>query len=188
MTQKSLFAPIAARFGFVFIDQYGVLHDGQTPLSRRDRSARDIEGARSARRHSLQFRPIAAYNARRLADLGIAEDLYDHFVTSGDVAKRALQDGKIGFTVGRGARCMTVSGSSSHDLVDTLGLVSTDDGDAAELLIISGSASLSVRVGRIACFAVSRHLEGWKKQHYQLDRRSNRSLESIGKMQVGASR
>jgi hypothetical protein len=40
----------------------------------------------------------------------------------------------------------------------------------------------------IACFAVSRHLEGWKKQHYQLDRRSNRSLESIGKMQVGASR
>ena len=134
MTQKSLFAPIAARFDFVFIDQYGVLHDGQPPLSRRDRSARDIEGARSARRHSLQFRPIAAYNARRLADLGIAEDLYDHFVTSGDVAKRALQDGKIGFTVGRGARCMTVSGSSSHDLVDTLGLVSTDDGDDAELL------------------------------------------------------
>ena len=31
MTQKSLFTPIAARFGFVFIDQYGVLHDGQRP-------------------------------------------------------------------------------------------------------------------------------------------------------------
>ena len=49
MTQKSLFAPIAARFDFVFIDQYGVLHDGQTPLSRRDRSARDIEGDRKDR-------------------------------------------------------------------------------------------------------------------------------------------
>ena len=31
MTQKSLFTPIAARLGFVFIDQYGVLHDGQRP-------------------------------------------------------------------------------------------------------------------------------------------------------------
>ncbi len=152
MTQKSLFAPIAARFGFVFIDQYSVLHDGQRPYpgaiealaTLKAREARVVILSNSGR--------SAAYNARRLADLGIAEDLYDHFVTSGDVAKRALQDGKIGFTVGRGARCMTVSGSSSHDLVDTLGLVSTDDGDAAELLIISGSASLSVRVGRDCVF------------------------------------
>ena len=34
MTQKSLFAPIAARFGFVFIDQYGVLHDGMRKSDR----------------------------------------------------------------------------------------------------------------------------------------------------------
>ncbi len=124
MTHKSPFAPIAACFGFVFIDQYGVLHDGQRPYpgaiealaTLKAREARVVILSNSGR--------SAAYNARRLADLGIAEDLYDHFVTSGDVAKRALQDGKIGFTVGPGARCMTVSGSSAHDLVDTLGLVS----------------------------------------------------------------
>src|ERR1035437_9651904 len=64
MTQKSLFAPIAARFDFVFIDQYGVLHDGQPPYpgaiealaTLKAREARVVILSNSGR--------SAAYNAR----------------------------------------------------------------------------------------------------------------------------
>jgi len=34
---------------------------------------------------------------------------------------------------------MTVSSSPAHELADALGLVATDDGEAAEFLVISGS-------------------------------------------------
>ena len=54
-------------------------------------------------RSSANSSRSAAYNARRLADLGIAANLYDHFVTSGDVAKRALLDGAA--RLRRRARC-----------------------------------------------------------------------------------
>jgi ribonucleotide monophosphatase NagD (HAD superfamily) len=45
---------------------------------------------------------------------------------------------------------MTVSSSPAHELADALGLVATDDGEAAELLVISGSQTDRVPLAEYA--------------------------------------
>ena len=78
-------------------------------------------------------------NARRMEALGFGRELYDHFLTSGDVAREALQKGELPIILAPTIRCMTVSSSNENEFANALGLTVTDDGAQADLLIVSGS-------------------------------------------------
>jgi HAD superfamily hydrolase (TIGR01459 family) len=74
-----------------------------------------------------------------LAKLGFAHELYDHFVTSGDLARSMLLGGTLPIAVRASTRCLTLSTSGAHELADELGLTSVQDADEADFLLISGS-------------------------------------------------
>ena len=90
-----LFAALSAAFPVVFLDQYGVLHNGRKPYPGavealallRSRGTRTVIISNSGK-------PGEA-NAKRMAGLGFARALYDHFLTSGDVARMMLERGDV---------------------------------------------------------------------------------------------
>jgi len=135
----SRFIAFAAEFPVIFFDQYGVLHDGGAPYpgamaamaALRARGARIVLLSNSGR--------SGAYNAARMQTMGFAPELYDHFVTSGDVGRSMLLGENPPVAVRATTRCLTLSRSGEHDLADELGLTSVDDAAEADLLLISGS-------------------------------------------------
>jgi len=145
MARGSLFAAYSANFGAVFLDQYGVLHDGARPYpgaiealqTLRTRKARVVILSNSGR--------SGDHNAQRMARLGIARSLYDHFVTSGDVARAALLREDSPLRLSSKTRCMTLASADSHALSKSLGLAATQDAAEADLLVIGGS-----QAGRIS--------------------------------------
>jgi HAD superfamily hydrolase (TIGR01459 family) len=139
MEGLSPFTAFSAAFQFLFIDQYGVLHDGRRPYLGVVEALKELK-ARGARVVILSNSGRSGeHNARRMETLGIPRGLYDHFLTSGDVARSALLHGELPIALGPVTRCMTISSSGEHDLADGLGLTIVDDGMQADLLIISGS-------------------------------------------------
>ncbi|MEJ0095158.1 MAG: TIGR01459 family HAD-type hydrolase [Methylocella sp.] len=139
MKRLSLFAALSAAFEIIFLDQYGVLHDGYraypgavTALKTlRKRGTKVVIVSNSGRPGQM--------NALRMAKLGFSRDLYDHFLTSGDVAKMMLQAADPPIRLRAPMRCMTISSSDEHELADSVGLASTESGDEADLVVISGS-------------------------------------------------
>ncbi len=106
MRRPSLFLAYASCFAFVFIDQFGVLHDGRRLYP----GALDALRAMKARGIKVVILSNSgrsgAANAERMAQLGLAQDLYDRFVTSGDVAKD---------TVRARSACLARRGLPLHD-------------------------------------------------------------------------
>ena len=136
---------LAERFDAFLIDQYGVLRDDSAvyPLapaalaSLRGRGKRVIILSNSGR--------SAADNALRLAKTGIATSLYDHFVTSGEVAYRLLP------SEGNGDNSAIFEIASGHptDLPERLGRPRCDAPMAAGLILISGAETERVHDGRL---------------------------------------
>jgi HAD superfamily hydrolase (TIGR01459 family) len=135
----SRFLTIASSFTAIFFDQYGVLHDGHRayPGAREALAALKSGGVKIVIL-SNSGRTSQA-NARRAAALGFGPELYDHFVTSGDVARRLLKRGGGPAPLTPETRCLTISSHDDDDFPSTLGLASASDGAVADLVIISGS-------------------------------------------------
>jgi HAD superfamily hydrolase (TIGR01459 family) len=138
---KSLvgFLAVASSFRAIFFDQYGVLHDGH----------RAYPGAREAL-VALKSRGVKIVilsnsgrtgeaNARRAAALGFGPELYDRFVTSGDVAREFLKRGQGPVPLAPGTRCLAISSAGDDDFASGLGLAAVTAGAMADLVIISGS-------------------------------------------------
>ena len=139
MKGLSPFTGFSAAFQYLFIDQFGVLHDGRRPYPGAVEALKALK-ARGARVVILSNSGRSGqFNARRMETLGIPRGLYDHFLTSGDVARTALLDGELPIALGPATRCMTISSSGERDLAEGLGLTIVEDGALADLLIISGS-------------------------------------------------
>ena len=136
---SNFFKKLSCSFPVFFFDQFGVLHDGSRPYPGAVDALKALK-AQGARVVILSNSGKSGQaNAKRMEALGFARDLYDHFLTSGDVAKAALLGGELPIALGPATRCMTLSSSPENDLSDALGLASTQDGAEADLLIISGS-------------------------------------------------
>ena len=139
MKGRSLFEAVSAAFPVVFLDQFGVLHNGLHPYPGAVEALRALK-AKGVRTViiSNSGKP-SEVNARRMERLGFARDLYDHFLTSGDVAKAGLGNGEIPIALSPATRCLTVSSSNDNALAQSLGLAVVNDGADVDLLIISGS-------------------------------------------------
>jgi HAD superfamily hydrolase (TIGR01459 family) len=135
----SRFVLIASSFRAVFLDQYGVLHDGRTPYP----GARDALAALKSRGVKLVVLSnsgrTGAANAQRMATLGFEPELYDCLVTSGDVARTLLKRGRFPALLAPRSRCFVISTGGDDEFTSALGMVPTAHSDEADLVVIAGS-------------------------------------------------
>ncbi len=139
-------AELARRFDGFILDQWGVLHDG----------VRAYPGVREAlealRRHGKRL-VVLSNSARRraraeqtLAALGIDPKGFDAIVTSGELAWRALKEGRIAELHGCGRRCLLIMREGDRSVVEGLDLHIVEDPDEADFLFISGIDTPQARV------------------------------------------
>ena len=135
----SRFLALASCFKAVFFDQYGVLHDGrsQYPGARDALAALKSRGVRIVVLSNSGLTGEA--NAQRMERLGFDRELYDFLVTSGDVARTLLKSGRLPVRLTPETRCFMISSSGGDEFVRTLGVASTAEGGAADLVVIAGS-------------------------------------------------
>ena len=138
---SKIFKNLSLAFPAIFLDQFGVLHDGMRPYPGA------VEALKTLKRRGTRVVIVSdsgksgEANAKRMERLGVARDLYDHFLTSGDVARAALRAGDLPIALTPATRCLTISSSQETDFADALGLATTEDSAEADLLIVSGSQS-----------------------------------------------
>jgi HAD superfamily hydrolase (TIGR01459 family) len=139
LSALSRFVAIASSFEAVFIDQYGVLHDGRNPYP----GARDALAALKSRGVKIVVLSnsgrTGAANAKRMTALGLKPELYDFLVTSGDVARTLLKRGRFPAVLAPGARCFVISTGGDDEVASALGVVPTARSEDADLVIIAGS-------------------------------------------------
>jgi HAD superfamily hydrolase (TIGR01459 family) len=130
---------IAADHPVFFVDQYGVLHDGHRPYP----GAAEALGELKAHGRKVVILSnsgrTGGYNAERLAEIGFPRDLYDHFVTSGDVAFAFLAGAGSPVRPGPETRCLTVSGVGDRNLATAMDFSEALHGGEADFVIIAGS-------------------------------------------------
>jgi HAD superfamily hydrolase (TIGR01459 family) len=139
LSALSRFVAIASSFEAVFIDQYGVLHDGRNPYP----GASDALAALKSRGVKIVVLSnsgrTGAANAKRMTALGLTPELYDFLVTSGDVARTLLKRGRFPAVLAPGARGFVISTGGDDEVAAALGVVPTARSDHADLVIIAGS-------------------------------------------------
>lgn len=130
---------VASRYPVFFVDQFGVLHDGETPYAGAVECLAALKA--SGKRIVLLSNSgrTGGYNATRLEEIGFARDLYDHFVTSGDVAFAMLAGAGSIVSPGPETHCLTVSGVGDRNLANALGFSEAETGERADFVVIAGS-------------------------------------------------
>jgi HAD superfamily hydrolase (TIGR01459 family) len=133
-------ADLAARYRGFIVDQWGVLHDGGAPYPLALEALAELRAA--GRRVVLLSNSgkRAAINRRRLAALGIAPDLYDGLVTSGEATWQALAERGDPVFARLGRRCLLWSRDGDRSLVEDQKLELADDVATADFLLLGGIA------------------------------------------------
>ena len=139
MTFSSRFLSIAVGFDAVFIDQYGVLHDGHRLYCGAREALRGLREAGAKVAILSNSGRSGEDNALRMAKLGLARDLYDQFVTSGDAARRLLKSEQSPLRLTAAIRCLTLSSENGSEFALALGVRPVANGAQADLVVISGS-------------------------------------------------
>ncbi|NLS07144.1 TIGR01459 family HAD-type hydrolase [Rhizobium sp. P32RR-XVIII] len=128
-------AALIDRYDYFLIDQFGVLRDDDAY----DGAVAALRRLKEAGKHVIVLSNSGRsgdYNAERFARLGFDRQLFERFVTSGDVAFNLLSADP---NIRPGMRAFTISSGGDQNLADRLGLVSVAQSDEADLVIISGS-------------------------------------------------
>lgn len=127
---------IAPLYGLFYVDQFGVLHDGQKPypgavdgLARLHREGRKVVILSNSGKRS-------AGNEHRMAALGFDPPAWDLFLSSGEVAWRILAEKP---PAERGTRCLVLARDGDTSPIDGLGIAATDRPDGVDLVLIAGS-------------------------------------------------
>jgi len=128
---------LSQRYEVFFVDQFGVLRDDAGPYEGAIEALRYLKASGRTVIILSNSGRSGNFNAERLAKIGFATDSFDHFVTSGDVAYEILSAPSS--RIVEGSRCLTISSGGDRNLADRLGLLSTDKGEEADFVIISGS-------------------------------------------------
>lgn len=129
---------LAQTYDVFFVDQFGVLRDDTGPYAGAAAALSRLAAAGKRIVILSNSGRSGEYNAARLIKLGFAENSFEFFITSGDVAFEILS--RPSFDAPKeGARCLTISSGGDSNLSDRLGFVATQTASDADVLIISGS-------------------------------------------------
>ncbi len=131
-------ADLASRYRGFIVDQWGVLHDGATPYPEALEGLAELRAAGKRVVVLSNSGKRAAINEQRLAGLGIAADLYDALVTSGEATWQALARRSDPVFAGLGRRCVLWSRTGDRSLVDDQGLEVVADLEQADFLLLGG--------------------------------------------------
>lgn len=132
-------AAIANNFNVFYIDQFGVLHDGVQPY------AGAIECLAKLKKLDKQVVLLsnsgkrAAANIARLAELGFVRGLFDHVITSGEVAWKGISEGDFGQPF-VGGKKMFLVGHEGYDYgYEKIGIAPASDAVNSDFVMIAAS-------------------------------------------------
>ena len=137
---------VADRYALFLVDQWGVLHDGQSP------HGGAVDALHALRAAGKKIVILSNSGKRlsvtlpRMADMGFGPDCYDHCVTSGEEVWQALKARTEPFYAGLGQRCYTFSWDGDTSMLDGLDLTGTGDIEDADFILNSGTQSGTVNL------------------------------------------
>jgi HAD superfamily hydrolase (TIGR01459 family) len=124
--------------GFI-IDQWGVLHDGEKAFDGVVECLKELQGRKKTVIILSNSGKRAEQNKKRLADLGIAPNLYNVLLTSGEMTWSGLHNQSEGFFKNIGKKCLIISRGGDRSIVEGLDIEVVENAKDANFLIISGS-------------------------------------------------
>jgi HAD superfamily hydrolase (TIGR01459 family) len=119
------------------LDQYGVLHNGEQPFDGVVECLQELKARRKKVVLLSNSSKRSAENRARLTQIGIAEDLYDHLVTSSEMVWQGLKD-KSGFFDKLGRKCFLISHNADRSIIEGLDIETVDDPGQADFLLLAG--------------------------------------------------
>jgi len=131
---------IAPEYDLFLVDQWGVLHDGESPYPGAVETLRRLRGlghpvvilSNSARRVRIGMEKMDA--------MGIPRDLYDRLITSGELAWQALHDRSDPFHASLGRRCLLVTWGDDRGLLSGgIDLQPVGDVAQADFILMAGT-------------------------------------------------
>jgi len=146
--EKVTLSTLTDRYDVFFIDQFGVLRDGERAYAAAATALAALKSAGKTIVILSNSGRSGDCNAARLEALGFERGSFDHFVTSGDVAVSLLEQGALPVTTARDTRCLTISSGGDRNLAERLGFVSVARAEDAELIILSGSETETISLDR----------------------------------------
>lgn len=130
---------LASRFDVFFVDQFGVLHDGSAPYPGAVEALSSLKAAGKTVVLISNSGKRAAQNEDRLRGLGFHAGSWDLFLSSGEVAWRIFAGRLGGLRLAAGTPCLLLSRGNDRSAIEGLDLELTQDGTAAEIVLLSGS-------------------------------------------------
>lgn len=130
---------IVEAFDLFLLDQFGVLHDGRNPYPGAIAALEHLKAEKKTIAILSNSGKRAAPNERRLAKLGFGRDLYDRFVSSGEVAWHILRQEAAAGSGLAAKRCFLIARDQDRSAVDGLDITLVDNPGEADLILITGS-------------------------------------------------
>ena len=126
---------LAGLYDFFLIDQFGVLHDGQTAYPGANEALHwlKMQGKKIVLLSNSGKR--SERNVARLLSLGFERDRFDLFLTSGEIAWTMLSQG----LVASGAKCLLLARDNDVSAISGLHLAVAQDGGDADVILLTGS-------------------------------------------------
>lgn len=122
---------IEGEYSAVIIDQYGVLHDGQTAFP----GAIDVLSTFQAKQIPVvaltNSGKRAKTNEERLQRLGFPADLFKAVVSSGEIARDQLK------RLPRGSSILLIAREGENELIEGLDLTQAESGETVDMIVIS---------------------------------------------------
>lgn len=131
---------IAGDYDLFLLDQWGVLHNGET-LHTGARAA--MQALRDAGKHivlisnSSKRSDVSIVN---LGKMGIERSLYDTVITSGEIAWQAMKAGDDPYYASLGRRCLMFTWGGDNSFLEGQDLEQVDSLDDAEFVLLSGTS------------------------------------------------
>jgi HAD superfamily hydrolase (TIGR01459 family) len=129
---------IAPQYDGFILDLWGVLHDGTAPfpgvidaLTRLKSAGKRVAILSNAPRR-------ATLVARRMSEIGISPELYDHIHSSGEEAWRHLEQRDDAFHAALGHLCYHIGPARDDNMLAGIGLTRVADIDAADFILNTG--------------------------------------------------
>lgn len=129
-------AALAARYPAFLLDQWGVLHDGQSPYPG---AIQTLERLRASGARIILLSNTAkpeASNIEMLERMGFAPALYDGIITAGDDARDAVEHDPDDFYRSLGRRCLPLTRPTERGLAQCAGLSLVESVEDADWLFL----------------------------------------------------
>jgi HAD superfamily hydrolase (TIGR01459 family) len=131
---------VAPNYDGFILDLWGVVHDGVAPMSGALECLRALM-ERSKRIVLLSNAPRRADDVvRRIAEIGVPEDLYHHVMSSGEEAWLHLYRRDDPFYAALGQRCLHIGSERDLEIREGLGLDFVETVEEAQFILNTGPA------------------------------------------------